>query len=70
MRIRQIGTLQFDIDSLFTIAYRKRSVFMGESSFFPYSREQIEQLRRDKRNVIQHGYTQCSSICVIDSDED
>ncbi|KAK8793879.1 hypothetical protein WA171_003009 [Blastocystis sp. BT1] len=69
-RFRQIGILQFDIDSLFTTAYRKRSVLLGESSFFPYTRKQLEQLRRDKRNVIQNVSKQCISIHVIDSDEE
>lgn len=70
MKNRQIGTLQFDIDSLFSTAYHKRNVFLGESSFFPYTREQLQQMRRDKRDAILNGSERCASIHVIESDEE
>lgn len=68
---RQIGILQFNVDELFDLAFKSRNFLTGGLALFPYTRNEIQELRRKKRRELDSvSVSQQDSICIIDSDED
>ena len=66
-----MGFLLFDIDMLFSRAYSKGNVLVGEKPFFPFTREMIHQMREQKRQPIVIESTSIKSQPIeIDSDSD
>lgn len=68
---RLIGILQFNVDELFDLAFKSRNFLTGGVALFPYTRNEIQELRRKKRRELDSlSVSQQDPICIIDSDED
>lgn len=61
-----MGLLQFDVDALFEAVFQKR-VFLGNDLIsFPYTRNQIDEIRKEKRVALRSK----KDVCTIDSDDE
>ena len=71
VRRRQMGQFLFDVDALLGLAYKKHNPLLGDTSFFPFKRMEIERMRETKRREILGKAVWASSTrVVIDSDDD
>ncbi|KAK8819186.1 hypothetical protein WA538_001760, partial [Blastocystis sp. DL] len=69
-RFRQMGQFLFDVDALLGLAYKKHNPLLGDTSFFPFKRMEIERMRETKRREILGKAVWASSTrVVIDSDD-
>lgn len=68
---RKLGVLQFNVDELFNSVFRSHNFITGETSLFPYTRNELEEVRRKKReDLTSKESLENKTICIIDSDED
>ena len=66
-----MGQFLFDVDALLGLAYKKHNPLLGDTSFFPFKRMEIERMRETKRREILGKAVWASSTrVVIDSDDD
>ena len=78
MTFRKLGVLQFDVDELFKLTFEPKTFLKGESPLFPYSRNELQEVRRNKRLELEGKSVMelteliqpSSNVCIIDSDDE
>ena len=81
LTFRKMGVLQFDVDELFKLTFETKSFLTGEPPLFPYSRSELQEVRRNKRLELEGKSVEkpveptepsepSSNVCIIDSDDE
>lgn len=66
-----MGVLQFNVDELFEPTFKTRNILTGENPVFPYTRAELQECRRKKREEMEQSTSSKSNaVCIIDSDEE